>query len=193
MGGWGKGGQGAQKSSDQTPWPQESSSDENSTATAAKRLIAFDACLSARFTLQFKVADLSSVCRNTRPGFHPKQLSAGSMLFLVQLLHASLSCCFSASLLREVAEALIDLLWSEDGQGPLGERSFQCIGPVIWNSLPIFVEHSCSISSFKLNFENLPLLFCVLIFHFFLVFFTNPLPGVHVFAVCVCVCVCVCV
>ena len=31
----------------------------------------------------------------------------------------------------------------------LGERSFQYIGPVIWNSLPFFVRHATSLSSFK--------------------------------------------
>ena len=31
----------------------------------------------------------------------------------------------------------------------LGERSFQCIGPVIWNSLLFSVRHATSLSSFK--------------------------------------------
>ena len=31
----------------------------------------------------------------------------------------------------------------------LGERSFQYIGPVIWNSLPFSVRHATSLSSFK--------------------------------------------
>ena len=31
----------------------------------------------------------------------------------------------------------------------LGERSFQCIGPVIWNSLSFSVRHATSLSSFK--------------------------------------------
>ena len=35
------------------------------------------------------------------------------------------------------------------GRRTLGERSFQCNGPVIWNSLPLSVRHSSSLSSFK--------------------------------------------
>ena len=35
------------------------------------------------------------------------------------------------------------------GRRTLGERSFQCNGPVIWNSLPLYVRHSSSLSSFK--------------------------------------------
>ena len=35
------------------------------------------------------------------------------------------------------------------GRKAMGERSFQCIGPVIWNSLPLSFRHSSSLSSFK--------------------------------------------
>ena len=35
------------------------------------------------------------------------------------------------------------------GRRTLGERSFQYIGSVIWNSLPLSVRHSSSLSSFK--------------------------------------------
>ena len=35
------------------------------------------------------------------------------------------------------------------GRRTLGERSFQYIGPVLWNSLPISLRHSSSLSSFK--------------------------------------------
>ena len=35
------------------------------------------------------------------------------------------------------------------GRRTLGERSFQYIGHVLWNSLPLSVRHSSSLSSFK--------------------------------------------
>ena len=35
------------------------------------------------------------------------------------------------------------------GRRILGETSFQYIGPVLWNSLPLSVRHSSSLTSFK--------------------------------------------
>ena len=35
------------------------------------------------------------------------------------------------------------------GRKTLGDRSFQYIGPVTWNSLPFSVRHATSLSSFK--------------------------------------------
>ena len=40
------------------------------------------------------------------------------------------------------------------GRRTLGERSFQYTGPVIWNSLPLSVRHSPSLSSFKSKVET---------------------------------------
>ena len=40
------------------------------------------------------------------------------------------------------------------GRMTLGERSFQYTGPVIWNSLPLSVRHSSSLSSFKSKMET---------------------------------------
>ena len=79
------------------------------------------------------------------------------------------------------------------GRRTLGERSFQYIGPVIWNSLPLSVSsvrHSSSLSSFKSKLKT----------HLFssaywsVVFFPlyQPMTGnTCICSVCVCVCVCV--
>ena len=42
----------------------------------------------------------------------------------------------------------------------LGERSFQYIGPVIWNSLSFSVRHATTLL-FQVKTENPPLLFCL--------------------------------
>ena len=47
----------------------------------------------------------------------------------------------------------------------LGERSFQYIRPVIWNSLSFSVRHATSLF-FQAKTENPPLLFCLLISRF---------------------------
>ena len=78
----------------------------------------------------------------------------------------------------------------------LGERSFQYIGPIIWNSLPFSVRHATSLSSFfQVKTENSPLLFCLLIYHFLFSVSIKPMTTMLVFlrGVCVCVCVFVCV
>ena len=41
--------------------------------------------------------------------------------------------------------------WAERA---LGDRPFQCIAPVLWNSLPLSVRHSSSLSSFKSDLKT---------------------------------------
>ena len=68
----------------------------------------------------------------------------------------------------------------------LGERSFQCIGPVIWNSLSFSVRHATSLSSFKSKLKTtsslLPTDFSLSFFCFHL---THDYYAC-VFAVCAC-------
>ena len=77
-------------------------------------------------------------------------------------------------------------VWS----GTVGERSFQCIGPVIWNSLPFSVRHATSLSSFKSKLKtHLFFFFCLLIYHFLSSVSIKPTTTMLVFLRCVCVCV----
>ena len=97
--------------------------------------------------------------------------------------------------------------------GTLGVRSFSNIGPVIWNSLPLSVRHSFSLSSFTSELKTHLFPSAYRIFTFFLLILPNTSPVMNVFVVsmcvsmracarvracvracmCVCVCVCVCV
>ena len=70
------------------------------------------------------------------------------------------------------------------GRRTLGERSFQYIGPVIWNSLPVSVVSGIRLHSLKSKWKSPSLLFCVLICSFPSSHSTNPSPVMHVF-VCV--------
>ena len=63
------------------------------------------------------------------------QLSSASTLSLVQLLRTSLSC-FISTLFTLFARPQIFCV-PRMGRRTLGERSFQCIRPVAWNSLPL--------------------------------------------------------
>ena len=56
------------------------------------------------------------------------------------------------------------------GRRTLGERSFQYIGPVIWNSLPLSVRHSSSLSSFKSKLKT---------HHFSSAYWSDVLPNHH--------------
>ena len=66
-------------------------------------------------------------------------------------------------------------------------KVFQCYGLLIWNSLPLSVKHSSSLSSFKSNLKthHFSSAYWSVVF-FLLIYSTNPLP---VIVVCVCVCV----
>ena len=76
----------------------------------------------------------------------------------------------------------------------LGERSFQYIGPVIWNSLSFSVRHATSLSSFKSKLKTYLFSSAYWFLAFFLLFPSNPwLLCLCFYGVCVCVCVCVCV
>ena len=69
----------------------------------------------------------------------------------------------------------------------LGERSFQYIGPVIWNSLSFSVRHATSLSSFKSKLKTH--LFCLLISRFLSSVSIKPMTTMLVFLRCGCVCV----
>ena len=69
----------------------------------------------------------------------------------------------------------------------LGERSFQYIGPVIWNSLSFSVRHATSLSSFKSKVKTHFFSSAYWFLAFFLLFPSNP------WLLCLCFCgVCVC-
>ena len=83
--------------------------------------------------IQYKIA---LICFHTVSGTAPP--------YLTELLHL-----YSPSRsLRSAADTRIFRV-PRMGRRTLGERSFQCIGSVIWNSLPLSVRHSSSLSSFK--------------------------------------------
>ena len=67
----------------------------------------------------------------------------------------------------------------------LGERSFQYIGPVIWNSLSFSVRHATTLSSFKSKLKTH--LFCLLISHFLSSVSIKPMTTMLVFLRCLCV------
>ena len=70
----------------------------------------------------------------------------------------------------------------------LGERSFQYIGPVIWNSLSFSVRHAMSLSSLKSKLKTHLFSSAYWFFTFFLLFPSNP----WLLYLCFCgVCVCV--
>ena len=73
------------------------------------------------------------------------------------------------------------------GRRTLGERSFQYIGPVVWNSLPSLCQAFVLTLFFEVKTENPSLLLCILICRS-----TNRSPVMHVFVVCVRACVRVC-
>ena len=76
----------------------------------------------------------------------------------------------------------------------LGERSFQYIWPVIWNSLPFSVRHATSLSSFKSKPKTNLFSSAYWFIIFFRLFPSNPWELCLCFCgVCVCTCVCVCV
>ena len=74
------------------------------------------------------------------------------------------------------------------GRRALGERSFQYIGPVIWNSLPLSVRHSSSLSSFK---QKLKTHLCSSAYLSAVLFFSFSFYQLLTSNACVCVCVCV--
>ena len=76
-----------------------------------------------------------------------------------------------------------------------GERSFQYIGPVIWNSLSFSVRHATSLSSFKSKLKPTSSFLPTDLSLSFFCFDQNHDYYACVFAegVCVCVCVRVCV
>ena len=68
-----------------------------------------------------------------------------------------------------------------------GERSFQYIGPVIWNSLPFSVRHATSFSTFKSKLKTHLFSSAYWFLAFFLLFPSNP------WLLCLCFCgMCVC-
>ena len=75
----------------------------------------------------------------------------------------------------------------------LGERSFQCVGRVIWNSLPFSVTHATSLSSVKSKLKPTSSLLPTDLSLSFFCFRQTHDYYVCVFAVCLCVCVFVCV
>ena len=83
--------------------------------------------------VQYKIA---VICFHFVSGTAPPYLS--------ELLHL----CSPSRCLRSAADTRIFRVSRMDRR-TLGERSFQCIGPVLWNSLPLSVTHSSSLSSFK--------------------------------------------
>ena len=81
-------------------------------------------------------------------------------------------------------------------RGTLGGRSFQYIGPVIWNSLSFSVRHATSLSFFKSKLKTHLLSSAYWFITFFLLFPSNPWQLCWSFsAVCgfVWLCMCVCV
>ena len=71
-------------------------------------------------------------------------VSGTALLYLSELLHL-----YSPSRsLRSAADTRIFRV-PRMGRRALGERSFHCIGPVLWNSLPLSIRHSSLLSSFK--------------------------------------------
>ena len=64
--------------------------------------------------------------------------------YLSELLHL----CSPSRSLRTAADTRIFRV-PRMGRRTLGETSFQCNGPVIWNSLPLSVRHSSSLSSLR--------------------------------------------
>ena len=78
----------------------------------------------------------------------------------------------------------------------LGERSFQYIGPVIWNSLPFSVRHATSLSSFKSKLKTHLFSSAYWFITFFLLFPSNPWLLYLCFCGgeggCMCACMCVC-
>ena len=83
--------------------------------------------------IQYKIA---VICFHFVSGTAPAYLS--------ELLHL----CSPSRCLRSAADTRIFRV-PRMGRRTLGERSFQCIGPVLRNSLPLSVTHSSSLSSFK--------------------------------------------
>ena len=76
----------------------------------------------------------------------------------------------------------------------LGERSFQYIGPVIWNSLSFSVRHAMSLSSFKSKLKTHLFSSAYWFLAFFLPFPSNPWLLCLRFLRCGCVwCLWVCV
>ena len=80
--------------------------------------------------IQYKIA---VICFHIVSGTAPAYLS--------ELLHL----CSPSRCLRSAADTRIFRVPRIDRR-TLGERSFQCIGPVLWNSLPLSVTHSSSLS-----------------------------------------------
>ena len=72
----------------------------------------------------------------------------------------------------------------------LGERSFHCIGPVIWNSLPFSDRHTISLFSFKSK-QKTHLFSSAYLFVMFFFVSIKPITSMFVFLQCVYVCVCV--
>ena len=84
---------------------------------------------------------------------------------------------------------------SRMGRIPLGKRAFQYVGPVFWNSLPISVKHSSSLSSFQIKLKTHLFSFLLhtdMSFSFFS-FYQPITSNSYICSVCVCVCMCVCV
>ena len=82
--------------------------------------------------IQYKIA---LICFHIVSGTAPPHLS--------ELLHL-----YSPRSLRSAADTRIVRV-PRMGRRTLEQRSFQYIGPVLWNSLPLSVRHSSSFSSFK--------------------------------------------
>ena len=78
----------------------------------------------------------------------------------------------------------------------LGERSFQYIRAVIWNSLPFSVMYATSVSSFKSKLKTQLLSSAYWFVVFFPLLCSKPITSMHVFVwlcVCMLLVLCVCV
>ena len=89
--------------------------------------------LSTSSRIQYKIA---LTCFNIISGTAPP--------YLFELLHL-----FSPSRSLRSASDIRILCVPRVCRRTLAERSFQYIGPVIWNSLPFSIRHATSLSSFK--------------------------------------------
>ena len=116
-----------------------------------------------------------------------------STLSLVQLLHTSLSCFISIHLLILFVQPQI--LWFSVSQGCarglLGRDPFSISD---LSSGTLFLCQACHFTLlFQVKTENLPLLFCLMIYHFLSSVPIKPLTSMLAYLQCACMCVCVCV
>ena len=108
------------------------------------------------------------------------------------------SVCITSSLLSfsltSLSRRYSHLRVPRIGRRTLAVRSFQYIGPVIWNwnSLPLPVRHLSSFSSLKSNWKPISsLLHTDLLFCFFWIY--QPITSnACICRTCMCVCVCMC-